>query len=78
MGDNGPEIKVRTKRCPFLGEWCIEEACALSCQLFTNVGGVRRAVSACAFNALVAMISELNAKTQAPQQKIQLPHILRG
>lgn len=76
LSNNG-EGKLR-KKCPLLNDWCIGDACALSCELFRTVGGVRQGVSACSFNALVTMISEINAKTPLPQQKIQIPHILRG
>jgi len=68
----------RKKKCPFMADWCIGDACALSVELVRNMGGLQQKFSICSFNALVQMISEVNAKTQPPQQKIQVPHLLRG
>lgn len=76
---NGGKEEVRKKKCPFLNDWCIGEACALHSELTKNVGGgIQRKIGLCAFNAMVIMLSEINQKTQPPQQKIQLSGLIKG
>lgn len=80
MGNNGgPKTEKRKKKCPFLNGWCIGNECEMMSQLSKNEGGLLKTFSLCSVKALVVMISELNAKTQPPQQKIQLPpNLFRG
>ena len=73
--DGDKEVK---KRCPFLKEWCIGDACAIRVELIRSAGGVQQKFTMCPFPATVIILGEINAKMQPPQQKIQLPHILRG
>jgi len=76
MGNNGDE---RKKKCPFLNDWCIGEACAISTEMAQNTGGVLQKFTMCSFSALVMMISEINAKTPPPlPQKIQIPKLFIG
>ena len=72
------ESEVKKKRCPFLNEYCIGDKCAIYTQLLQNVGGTQRTVGLCPISAFVLLISEINQKTQPPQQKIELPNLFRG
>ena len=79
MSDNGKvEEEQKVKHCPLINEYCIKERCALYIVMRRMHAGLLQAFGMCAFNALVQMMSEMNAKTQPPQQKIQIPKILRG
>lgn len=72
----GEMEEVRKKKCPFLNEWCIEEACSLWTELFQVRNGVRVKASLCYYQANTIILSEINQKTRPPQpqqQKIQLP-----
>jgi len=73
-GNHEPEHK---KKCPLLNDWCIGEACAWDTPVFRNMGGMRQMTNMCAIHAMLTIFSEINAKTQPPQPKIELPH-LRG
>ncbi len=77
MGNNGEKVK---KMCPFLGKWCIEDACNLYIgvtQQGVNTLGVRTVTQAgaCVFPALAMIMSN---KPQLPSVPIKLPGILRG
>ena len=76
---NGHTVK-KDKHCPFLNKLCIEEKCALYSELRRNAEGLQQKFGACAFNAVVLILSEINLKTQSPQpQKVQLPQgLFRG
>ena len=78
MEDNDGNKGNKVAICPFMNEQCIGDTCALNIKLARSAGGILQKYSSCAFPALVQMIGEINAKTQPPQQKIQLPNILRG
>ena len=78
MGDNGNEEEQKVKYCPIVKEYCIKERCVLYSEMMRVVGGVQQKFNMCVFAALLLVVSEMNAKAQAPQQKIQLPGILRG
>ena len=67
---NKPEGQ-RRKVCPFLGKWCIGEECAIHAYLMRG----NQRVLTCAFEAMVIMLSELNAKTPSPQQ-VKKPEII--
>ena len=74
-GSNGSE-EERTKKCPLDKEcamcmWNIEMANKVLNELSQKFG-------MCALVAAVTMLSEINMKTQMPQQKIKLPNQLRG
>ena len=79
---NGSGGEVKLKMCPFWKEWCDkehQEECALHVEMIQNVGGLERKMTMCSFNAMIMMLSEINAKTQPPQQKLTLPpNIGRG
>ena len=71
--ENEPKVE---KHCPFLNDICIGEKCAMSSQLLRMVNGVPKPFGACAFNSMVLMLSELNAKAQMAQEQkqgLQLP-----
>ncbi len=77
--NDGMEVKV--KICPFSGTYCIKERCSLHMEMTRNTGGLQQKFTLCAVNAMVMMLSEINAKTQPPQQKmpkITLPNLVRG
>lgn len=76
MSDNGHE-EERVKECPFLMGYCIKERCALFTGM-RQVGGLQGKFGMCSFNAMIMMLSEMNMKTPSPQQKIQIPQLLRG
>ena len=78
MNDNGEKEKQKVKMCPFSGAYCISERCALYVEMRKMTGGLLQAFGMCSFNALVQMTSEMNSKTQPPQQKVQVPRLLRG
>jgi len=78
MNDNG-EGKIK-KKCPFLGEWCIEDACSLFIEVIqqqVNTLGVRTASKSgmCAFNALPMIMSN---KPTSPPQTVKIPPLMRG
>lgn len=80
-GDGTEVIKM----CPFFKEWCDKEhqnTCALHAELTQSIGGLQRKMTLCVFNAMIMMLSEINMKTPAPQQKIQRinlpPNLGRG
>jgi len=79
MNGNNTEVK---KKCPILKEWCtseIKEACAFSCEIFINRGGLNQKAVVCFKDAIVIMLSEINIKTQTPEVRgIQLPNSFRG
>jgi len=81
MNGNGhKENEERKKKCPFLGEWCIGQNCALYAEVVKNVNGLMMKSGMCGFVSLGVLLSEINQKTQPPQpprQQIQLPN-LRG
>ena len=73
------------KKCPFLNDWCDEEAgknCALGITMRKSVAGGMMQKQMCTLTALAELLSEINAKTQAPPQADQpniiLPFIGRG
>ena len=72
--NNKEEVK---KWCPFLKEWCTGEVigrCAIAIELGRSAGGVRQKALMCPFPAIVIILSEINLKTQVPQQqRIVLP-----
>lgn len=73
MGDNGQK---EDKKCPF-GLEC--DKCRLFNEMTNGAGAGQRKFGLCSFNATVMILSEMNMKTQLPQQKIQIPpNILRG
>jgi len=76
--DNGQEEEERVKKCPLLNVYCIKERCALWTVMTRVQGGLQQQFGLCSFNAMVGMLSEMNMKTQPPQQKIQIPNLLRG
>ncbi len=80
MNGNGQKDEL-LKWCPILKEWCskdVLERCAFGTEMhMPSPMGVQR-MKICGVHALMTMISQINAKTQPPQQKIQLPHLYRG
>ena len=77
MNGNG-EKEEKVRQCPFSGEYCIKERCALYVEMRKAVGGMVQAFGMCSFAAMVQMTSEINNKTQVPVQKVQIPRLLRG
>ena len=79
-GNGGDGAEVKTKMCPFLNSYCIKERCSLHSEMVRNVAGMAQKFTLCSFNAMVMMLSEINAKTQQgqPVQKIQVPKLFRG
>lgn len=75
--DNGNEGE-KVKKCPFLGDWCLGEACAIRAKVVRNVGGLQQQASMCPVDAVLAILSEINAKTASPQQKIEIPNLFKG
>jgi len=70
MDDNGHQEE---KKCP----WGLEcDKCRVSIEMGTI--GTQRKFVMCSLPAMVTVLSEINIKTLPPQQKIQLPNILRG
>ncbi len=59
------------KRCPFLGQWCKVEECAIAVEVSRVILGVPKVAQICPFQAMVIMLGEINQKTAMPQQKIQ-------
>ncbi len=79
MSNNNGQEETRRKKCPFLGEWCIKDACAIYVEMTQHMGGMQRKMGMCSFSATNMILSELNNKTQLPQQKIMSPSpLLRG
>jgi len=68
--------EVRKKHCPFLNDWCIKDRCALYQVMSKN----QKQFGLCAYNSMVLLLSEINAKTVAPVAKpdLILPSIGRG
>ena len=76
MGGNGHE-EEKVKKCPF-GLECDE--CRLAMEMVNTTNGIPQKYLMCSIVANVTILSELNAKTVAPQQKINLPpgNLFRG
>lgn len=72
------DTEERLKKCPLLNEYCIKERCALWADMTRQAGGLQQKFGMCSFNAVVMILSEINAKTQPPQQKINIPNLVRG
>ena len=75
-GNHEPEKEKLKKKCPLLNDWCIGDACAFSTTLHRNTGGMRQETPMCSIHAALAILSEINQKTQLSQQKmpkIELP-----
>lgn len=70
---------LKVKTCPFLAKGCIKQDCSLF--VLMNIKSlVGKAESGmCSLPALVLMISDINRKTQLPQQNsaLRLP-LIRG
>ena len=78
MNDNGHKEEEKVKYCPLIDKWCIKERCALYSEMMRSTGGLQQKFGLCSFNATVMLLSEMNMKAQLPQQKIQIPNLLRG
>ena len=75
MGNNGVKgNEERKQKCPFLGEWCIGDACALHAYLFRNTTTGTQKVGVCGFEAMLTMLSEMNQR-EAQGKKAQVPKI---
>lgn len=74
--NNNKEIKGEVrKRCPFNSEWC-GDWCPRFVTVFRTYMGQRQTSGMCVDVANNLMLSEINQKTMAPEQKqpkIQLP-----
>lgn len=71
------ENQDKVKYCPFLDKYCIKERCALYVVLTMKAGLQQQKLGACGFNAVIQILSEINQKTQVPQQSFKIPN-LRG
>ena len=58
----------KKKQCPFSGEWCLGDACALSEPMVRIVNGVKVQQSMCSFRAMNTLLSEINIRLQRGQQ----------
>lgn len=75
-GDGQDKVE-EVKHCPFRDTHCIRRKCAIYSELIRTRTGQQEKFWDCAFNAIVLILSEINAKTQFPQQqKIQIPKVL--
>ena len=61
------------KKCPFMIE-CAE--CRLSIEMMNYA--TQQKFFMCSLVATATMLSEINQKTQAPQQKLNIPNLYRG
>lgn len=75
--DNGQK-EEKVKKCPFLRDWCLGEACAIRAKITHNAGGLQQQASMCPVDAILMILSEINMKTQVPQQKINIPNLYKG
>ena len=76
MSNNGKDKEGQVKkRCPFMGEWCVGEACAIHSYLMRNTPGGVQKIPVCGFEAMVIMLSEINQKTERSSQPDK-PHIV--
>ncbi len=75
---NGHKEGDLVKDCPFLKGECTKGGCALYAEMQRNQGGVQEKFGLCSLNAMVMIMSELNAKLSAPQQQIQVPNLFKG
>ena len=79
MSDNGnKEAKTKVKYCSILKEYCIGERCAQYLEMKRMAGGLQQTFGMCCFNAIAQILSEINLKAPAPQQKIEIPKLMRG
>jgi len=70
--------QVKRKKCPFLGECCLEEDCAIRARVYPTAGGVMQQTTMCPVEALLTILSELNMKIPAPQQMLLPNRLFRG
>lgn len=87
LGSNGNkdnvEVEVKAKMCPFLKELCTDSVmarCTIGAELIhAKIGRTPQKLNICAVNAVMMMLSEINNKTQVPNEIIQLPPgLVRG
>ena len=76
--NDGHKEEQRVKKCPFSGSWCIKEECALWAEMTRQAGGLQQKFGMCSFNAVITILSEISMKTRPPQQKINIPTLVRG
>ena len=77
MGNDGLK-ELKPKRCPFLNGDCIGTECALYIEMKRVSLGLKQTFGMCGFTAMVQILSEMNLKAQSPQQKIEIPKLMRG
>jgi len=75
-GNHNEEEKV--KYCQIVKDYCIKERCNFYVEMVQHVAGMQKKMGMCWFNAILMVLSEMNAKTVMPQQKIPLPNLYRG
>ena len=78
MGNGEKPKEQRKKKCPFLNEWCIQDACTLWVQLTQVVGGMQKQMGMCALTAFIVVLSEISNKTQPPVQQMKIPRLFKG
>ncbi len=62
MADNNGSKKTTIKKCPFLNKECIGIECALYHELRRDMAGLQQKFGACAFSAMIIILSEMNQK----------------
>ena len=71
---NNTEPVKEPKICPILNSPCIKDKCEFNREFKQSNGVTMQVFSMCAFNAISLILSEINQKTIAPQQKfINIP-----
>ena len=75
MGDNGNEQQV-IKTCPFSGEECIQDKCAIWMEISMTKPGmmVPQKQGMCSFPAMV-MVASTPKVMMAPPQQLNIPNI---
>jgi hypothetical protein len=72
------KTQIEAPICPFLKTECIKEKCLFTAKLKqVSTAGTLQQLEICSVNALVLILSEINQKTQVPQQAFRIPN-LRG
>lgn len=78
-GDKEGEA-VRVKKCPLLGEWCIQEGCIMWVELTQRMGGMVKRAKSCVFPMMMVQLVEINNKTGGAmkEDRIILPRDIRA
>ena len=78
MTENNNGKEEQKANCPFINSSCTGKGCALYIEMKRVTAGLQQTFGMCSIPAMVQILSEMNMKAQQPQQKIQIPNLMRS